>query len=71
MLLRALLILSIYVIIVAIIYILEPDMMFDIDGSLRDIGFTEDNKSILSLYIVAPVLAILLYIVCFVLWKLF
>ena len=60
--LRGFLALSIYILIIAILFIVKPELMFNQDGSIKNVGFSEDGKSLLSLYIVAPLIALFIYI---------
>ena len=36
---------------------------------LKDIGFIHDNKSIISLYYISPIIVIFLYIIVLAIWK--
>lgn len=61
--LRGFLALSIYVIIIAILFILKPEAMFTREGKIKGVGFASNNGSLLSLYIVGPLIALFIYIV--------
>lgn len=61
--LRSFLALSVYIIVIAMLFILKPDAMFRSDGSIKEVGFTTDNRSLLSLYVVAPLIALFIYII--------
>lgn len=67
MLLRITFVFILYVIIVGLLFILKPAMMFEDNGRIKQVGFSRDNRSLLSLYIVLPILAIILYII-FLAW---
>lgn len=62
--LRGLLALGIYILIIAILFLVKPDAMFNReDGSIKSVGFSDEGKSLLSLYIVAPLIALFIYII--------
>ena len=62
-LLRILFAFIIYLFILALIFIFKPSFIFNIDDSIKDFGFSDDNKSILSLYIMTPILILIIYII--------
>ena len=61
--LRGFLALSVYVLIIALLFLFKPELMFHQDGSLKDVGFSDEGKSLLSLYVVAPLIALFIYII--------
>lgn len=48
---------------------MKPSIMFDKNGDVKDVGFTDDNRSLLSLYLVAPILAVFVYMIMFIIWR--
>jgi len=66
--LRILTVLCLYILIIAIIYLIKPSIFFD-NNKLKDIGFLHDNKSIISLYYISPIIVIFLYIIVLAIWK--
>lgn len=69
MFLRILLGVCVYILIICVLFIMKPSIMFDINGDVKDVGFTDENRSLLSLYIVAPILAVFVYMVMFIIWR--
>ena len=67
--LRILVTLFIYVIILAILYLLKPNIMFDNDNNLKTIGFSDENKSLFSIYYLTPIIIIFIYIITLAIWK--
>ncbi len=67
--LRILVTLFIYVIILAILYLLKPNIMFDNTNNLKTIGFSDENKSLFSIYYLTPIIIILIYIIILAIWK--
>ena len=67
--LRILVTLFIYVIILAILYLLKPNIMFDNTNNLKTIGFSDENKSLFSIYYLTPIIIILIYIITLAIWK--
>lgn len=63
--LRILIALFIYLLFVLIIYLYKPSAMFDENGNIKGVGFSDNNESILSLYIVSPILCMVFYIIIF------
>lgn len=61
--LRILFAFILYFFIITLFYLFKPSLMFHNDGSLKDVGFTDQNKSILSLYIMIPVIILIIYII--------
>ena len=55
--LRILTVIFLYILIIAIIYLIKPSIFFD-NNKLKDIGFINDNKSIISLYYISPIIVI-------------
>jgi hypothetical protein len=41
----------------------KPSFLFDMDGKIKEFGFSEDGKSILSLYVIIPLISIVNYII--------
>ena len=62
-LLRILFAFIIYIFILSIIFICKPSCLFNIDESIKDFGFSDENKSIISLYIMIPILILIIYII--------
>lgn len=69
MFLRILLGICVYILIICILFIMKPSIMFDKNGDVKDVGFTDDNRSLLSLYLVAPILAVFVYMIMFIIWR--
>ena len=67
--LRILVTLLIYVIILAILYLLKPNIMFDNSNNLKTIGFSDENKSLFSIYYLTPIVIIFIYIITLAIWK--
>lgn len=67
MILRIVFVYIIYLVVVGALFWLRPSMMFDRDGNIKSVGFIDEDGSLLSLYIVLPIVAIFLYIV-FLAW---
>lgn len=67
MILRIAFVYIIYVVIIGILFVLRPSALFDEDGNIRQLGFIDEGGSMLSLYVILPVLAITIYIV-FLAW---
>lgn len=67
--LRILVTLFIYLIILAIIYFFKPNIMFDNNNQLKTIGFSDENKSLFSIYYLTPILIIFIYIIVLAIWK--
>lgn len=67
--LRILVTLFIYVIILAILYLLKPTIMFDENNKLKTIGYSDENKSLFSIYYLTPIVIILIYIITLAIWK--
>jgi hypothetical protein len=51
------------VVIIMILFMSKPSFLFDINGKKKEFGFSEDGKSILSLYIIIPLISIVNYII--------
>lgn len=66
--LRILTVIFLYILILAIIYLIKPSIFFN-NSKLKDIGFIYENKSIISLYYTSPIIVILLYIIVLAIWK--
>tara|TARA_B000000475_G_C16004433_1_gene450299 strand:- start:1288 stop:1512 length:225 start_codon:yes stop_codon:yes gene_type:complete len=66
--LRILTVICLYILTIAIIYLIKPSIFFD-NNKLKDIGFIHDNKSIISLYYISPIIVIFLYIIVLAIWK--
>ncbi len=67
--LRILVTLFIYVIILAVLYLFKPNIMFDNNHQLKTIGFSDENKSLFSIYYLTPIIIILIYIITLAIWK--
>lgn len=67
--LRILVTLFIYVIILAVLYLFKPNAMFDNNHQLKTIGFSDENKSLFSIYYLTPIIIILIYIITLAIWK--
>lgn len=67
--LRILVTLFIYVIILAILYLFKPTIMFDENSQLKTIGYSDENKSLFSIYYLTPIVIILIYIITLAIWK--
>jgi hypothetical protein len=52
----------IYVLILSTFMFLKPSFFFNKNGEIRETGFRVDKKSILSLYIIIPIIIIIIYI---------
>lgn len=52
----------IYVLILSTFMFLKPSFLFNEKGEIRETGFRVDKKSILSLYIIIPIIIIIIYI---------
>lgn len=66
--LRILTVIFLYILTIAIIYLIKPSIFFN-NNKLKDIGFIHDNKSIISLYYISPIIVIFLYIIVLAIWK--
>jgi hypothetical protein len=66
--LRILTVICLYILTIAIIYLIKPSIFFD-NNKLKDIGFIHDNKSIISLYYISPIIVIFIYIIVLAIWK--
>jgi hypothetical protein len=53
----------IYLLILSILMFLKPNFLFNEKGEIRETGFRIDNKSIISLYIMIPIIIIIIYII--------
>ena len=67
--LRILVTLFIYVIILAILYLFKPTIMFDENNQLKTIGYSDENKSLFSIYYLTPIVIILIYIITLAIWR--
>ena len=56
---RILLALLIYILVLSLLYYLKPSMMFDVNGNVKRYN---ENDSLLTIEIIAPILALLCYI---------
>ena len=54
------------VVIIMFIFRIKPSFLFNEIGDIKEFGYIEDNKSILSVYIFFPIIAILIYILVLV-----
>tara|TARA_Y100000389_G_C17471316_1_gene531439 strand:+ start:9329 stop:9547 length:219 start_codon:yes stop_codon:yes gene_type:complete len=53
----------IYVLLLTILFLFKPPSLFNNDGKIKDTGFTDEDKSVLSLYIIIPILILVIYII--------
>lgn len=66
---RILLVLSLYILVLAIVYLWKPSIFFNEQNDLKDVGFTDEGRSIVSLYYITPIIVLFLYIIVLALWK--
>lgn len=60
---RRIITLVIYLIIVAIIFMTQPYIMFDVDGNMKKFGYKIDNETtMIPVILVLPLLALILYL---------
>ena len=60
---RKIISISIYLIIVILIFVAKPDIMFNTDGEMKHFGYYNDNENtIIPVILVLPILALLLFI---------
>jgi hypothetical protein len=60
---RRIITIVIYLIIVAIIFTLQPYIMFDNDGNMKKFGYkVDDETTILPVMLLLPILALILYL---------
>jgi hypothetical protein len=50
------------VVIIMLVFRIKPSFLFNELGDIKEFGYIEDNKSILSVYIFFPIISIFLYI---------
>lgn len=67
--LRILITLLIYIVILSILYLFEPTLMFEETGKLKTIGYTDENRSLFSVYLLTPILILFIYIITLVIWR--
>lgn len=66
---RILITLLLYIIILTILYLVEPSLMFEESGKLKTIGYADENRSLFSIYLLTPILIIFIYIITLVIWR--
>lgn len=62
---RKCIVITIYILIVLLIFTLKPSMMFDMNGNIKQFGYESSSNSpisLLSAEIVLPILALMSYI---------
>lgn len=60
---RRIITLVIYLIIVAIIFMTQPYIMFDVDGNMKKFGYKIDEETtMIPVMLVLPLLALILYL---------
>lgn len=60
---RRIITLVIYLIIVAIIFMTQPYIMFDVDGNMKKFGYKiDDETTMIPVMLVLPLLALILYL---------
>jgi hypothetical protein len=52
-----------YIFILSLFFLFKPSFIFDIKGNIKNIGFSDENKSVLSLYILIPIIILIIYII--------
>jgi hypothetical protein len=62
MFLRKIITVFFFITILLIIYLVKPSLMFNKDGTIKEFGYTEE-KSIITIFIAIPIIAILCYII--------
>jgi hypothetical protein len=51
----------IYILLVGLLFIIQPAMMFDKDGNLKDFDFANNDATLIPLILALPLLAIIVY----------
>jgi hypothetical protein len=60
---RRIITIVIYLVIVAIIFALQPYIMFDNDGNMKKFGYkVDDETTIIPVMLLLPILALILYL---------
>jgi hypothetical protein len=58
---------SIYILFVGLLFIIQPAMMFDKDGNLKDFDFSDNDATLIPLILALPLLAVIIYLLVLVL----
>jgi hypothetical protein len=61
---RKYIIILIYITLLLLLFLIKPSLLFDENGNIKNFGFeSNNNKSLLSIEILIPILAIISYII--------
>tara|TARA_Y100000389_G_C17447906_1_gene512776 strand:+ start:348 stop:566 length:219 start_codon:yes stop_codon:yes gene_type:complete len=61
---RKYIIILIYITLLLLLFLIKPSLLFDDNGNIKNFGFeSNNNKSLLSIEILIPILAIISYII--------
>lgn len=61
---RKYIIILIYITLLLLLFLIKPSLLFDDNGNIKNFGFeSNNNKSLLSIEILIPILAIVSYII--------
>lgn len=61
---RKYIIILIYITLLLLLFLIKPSLLFDENGNIKNFGFeSNNNKSLLSIEILIPILAIVSYII--------
>ena len=66
---RILITFLVYIIILTLLYLFEPSLMFEKSGKLKTIGYTDENRSLFSIYLITPILILFIYIITLTIWR--
>ncbi len=51
----------IYILIVGYLFLIQPAMMFDNDGNLKDFDFANNDSTLIPMILALPMLAVIIY----------
>lgn len=61
---RKYIIILIYITLLLLLFLIKPSLLFDENGNIKNFGYeSNNNKSLLSIEILIPILAIVSYII--------
>jgi len=61
---RKYIIILIYITLLLLLFLIKPSLLFDDNGNIKNFGFeSNNNKSLLSIEILIPIIAIISYII--------